>query len=97
MSPVSPCSTLPGVWEKVSQIEGPLPPSFAAPSIWYEAVAAPHKKPSGKFKPLPPLVFVVLGYRRPARLPCPAHLVSHANPGGVRHGPHGKRIVTPRS
>src|SRR3712207_3714105 len=47
MSPVSPWRTLPGVWEKVSQMEGPRPSSSTAPSIWYEAVAAPHKNPSG--------------------------------------------------
>src|SRR3712207_3082971 len=47
MSPVSPWRTLPGVWEKVSQIEGPRPSSSIASSIWYEAVAVPHKKLSG--------------------------------------------------
>src|SRR3712207_1048498 len=47
MSPVSPWRTLPGVWEKVSQIEGPRPSSSTAPSIWYEAVAVPHRNPSG--------------------------------------------------
>src|SRR3712207_9204181 len=47
MSPVSPWRTLPGVCEKVSQMEGPRPSSSTAPSIWYEAVAVPHKKPSG--------------------------------------------------
>src|SRR5918998_1417762 len=47
MSPVSPCRTLPGVWENVSQMEGPRPSSSTAPSIWYEAVAVPHKNPSG--------------------------------------------------
>src|SRR3712207_2016073 len=47
MSPVSPWRTSPGVWEKVSQMEGPRPSSFTAPSIWYEAVAVPHRNPSG--------------------------------------------------
>lgn len=34
MSPVSPPVTLPGVWEKVSRMEGVRPPSATAPSIW---------------------------------------------------------------
>ena len=38
---------LPGVWAKVSQIDGPLPSSFQAPSIWYDEVATPYRKPSG--------------------------------------------------
>ena len=38
----------PGVWAYVSQIDGPLPSSFHAPSIWYEAVATPQWNPSGK-------------------------------------------------
>ena len=29
-------------------MEGVRPSSAAAPSIWYDAVAAPHRKPSGK-------------------------------------------------
>ena len=33
-SPVSPPSVRPGVWEKVSQIETPRPPSVTPPSIW---------------------------------------------------------------
>ena len=32
----------------MSHMLGPLPSSFQAPSIWYEAVATPHWKPSGK-------------------------------------------------
>ncbi|GAA3335579.1 hypothetical protein GCM10020358_04410 [Amorphoplanes nipponensis] len=28
-------------------MDGPRPPSFTAPSIWYAAVAAPQTKPSG--------------------------------------------------
>ncbi len=32
----------------MSQIDGPRPSSRAAPSIWYEAVAAPKTKPGGK-------------------------------------------------
>lgn len=38
-SPLSPLAVLPGVWEKVSQMEGPRPSVFHAPSIWYDAVA----------------------------------------------------------
>ncbi len=37
-----------GVWANVSHTDGPLPSAFAAPSIWYADVAAPHQKPSGK-------------------------------------------------
>lgn len=37
--PVSPLSVLPGVCEKVSQMEGPRPSVSHAPSIWYAAVA----------------------------------------------------------
>src|SRR5262245_14528753 len=48
MSPVSPLWTLPGVRLKVSQIDAVRPPSAAAPSIWYAAVAAPQTKPAGK-------------------------------------------------
>ena len=40
--------TAPGVWEKVSQIDGVRPSSATAPSIWYDAVATPQTKPSGK-------------------------------------------------
>ncbi|GAA2138212.1 hypothetical protein GCM10009802_47640 [Streptomyces synnematoformans] len=29
-------------------MEGVRPSSWAAPSIWYAAVAVPHRKPSGK-------------------------------------------------
>src|SRR5215469_5236569 len=47
MSPVSPRLILPGVCEKRSQIDSPLPSSFQAPSIWYDAVAVPHQKPLG--------------------------------------------------
>src|ERR1700729_2439026 len=36
-----------GVWLNVSQIDGPLPSASGAPSIWYAAVAAPHRNPSG--------------------------------------------------
>src|SRR2546423_13729661 len=39
---------MPGVWLKVSQIEGPRPSSLTAPSIWYDAVATPQTKSSGK-------------------------------------------------
>ena len=35
----------------MSQIDGTRPSSCAAPSIWYEAVAAPQTKPSGKVTP----------------------------------------------
>src|SRR5262245_28039296 len=48
MSPVSPFLILPGVCAYVSQIDGPLPSSFHAPSIWYADVATPHKKSFGK-------------------------------------------------
>src|SRR5579872_4628488 len=48
MSPVSPFLILPGVCANRSQIDSPLPSSFHAPSIWYEAVAAPQKNPLGK-------------------------------------------------
>ena len=37
----------PGWWVKVSQMLGPLPSSVAAPSIWYDAVLAPNRKPGG--------------------------------------------------
>ncbi len=40
--------TAPGVWENVSQIDGVRPSSATAPSIWYDAVATPQTKPSGK-------------------------------------------------
>src|SRR6202042_1814593 len=46
-SPVSPWKVLPGVWLNVSQIDGPFPSASGAPSIWYAAVAAPHRNPSG--------------------------------------------------
>src|SRR5215218_3541266 len=39
---------LPGVWENVSQMLGPRPPSVTAPSIWYAAVAVPQTKSDGK-------------------------------------------------
>src|SRR4051794_10173749 len=32
-------------------MDGPRPSSCAAPSIWYDAVAAPHTKPSGNRSP----------------------------------------------
>src|SRR3954447_23664641 len=48
MSPLSPSTTRPGVCAKVSQIDGVRPSSATAPSIWYAAVAAPHRKPGGK-------------------------------------------------
>src|SRR5215212_6186199 len=41
----------PGVWLKVSQIDGPRPSSATAPSIWYAAVAVPKTKPGGKRRP----------------------------------------------
>lgn len=47
MSPVSPFLILPGVCANRSQIDSPLPSSFHAPSIWYEAVAVPQKNPLG--------------------------------------------------
>jgi hypothetical protein len=36
------------VWVKRSQIDGPRPSSFTAPSIWYDEVAVPHRNPFGK-------------------------------------------------
>src|SRR6266508_5444642 len=36
-----------GWWLNVSQIDAPRPPSLTAPSIWYAAVAAPHRNPAG--------------------------------------------------
>src|SRR5579863_5404130 len=35
---------VPGVCEKRSHTDSPLPSSFQAPSIWYAAVAVPQKK-----------------------------------------------------
>src|SRR3954454_14556197 len=46
-APVSPLRTLPGVAQKRSQTLSPRPSSFAAPSIWYDAVAAPQMKSRG--------------------------------------------------
>src|SRR5581483_7812510 len=43
----SPFRTLPGVAQKRSQTLSPLPSSFAAPSIWKEAVATPQTKSDG--------------------------------------------------
>ncbi|CAM5510021.1 hypothetical protein SCALM49S_06866 [Streptomyces californicus] len=53
MSPVSPLRTLPGVRLNVSQIDGVRPPSAAPPSIWYAAVAVPHRNPVGKRSTVP--------------------------------------------
>src|SRR5680860_694559 len=47
MSPVSPPATLPGVWLKTSQMDAPRPSARTAPSIWYAAVAAPHRNGAG--------------------------------------------------
>ncbi|CAM5736434.1 hypothetical protein SBADM41S_04415 [Streptomyces badius] len=44
---MSPPSTLPGVCENVSQMEGERPSSATAPSIWYAAVATPQVKSAG--------------------------------------------------
>jgi len=44
---VLPSQTLPGSSAYTSQIWGPLPSSFQAPSTWYEDVAAPQTKPGG--------------------------------------------------
>src|SRR4029453_3491388 len=62
MSPTSPCSILPGVCENVSQIDGPLPSASCAPSIWYAAVAVPHRKPSGNRCMAPSFVPVTYSY-----------------------------------
>src|SRR5262245_11597226 len=35
------------VWLKVSQIDTPRPSSVAAPSIWYDDVETPQRKPLG--------------------------------------------------
>src|SRR5690606_27799875 len=48
MSPVSPPAVRPGVWLKVSQMDGVRPSSRTAPSIWYAEVAAPQRKTEGK-------------------------------------------------
>ena len=45
---MSPSTTAPGTRQKVSQMEAVRPSSVAAPSIWYAAVAAPHRNPAGK-------------------------------------------------
>ena len=37
----------PGCAQNVSQMLGPLPSSVAAPSIWYDAVLVPNRKPGG--------------------------------------------------
>src|SRR3954451_10717845 len=37
----------PGGWAKVSQMDGPRPSSATAPSIWYDAVDTPKRKPGG--------------------------------------------------
>ena len=46
-SPVAPSATRPGSRQNVSQMDGPLPSSLLAPSIWNAEVAAPHTNPSG--------------------------------------------------
>jgi hypothetical protein len=46
-SPESPLRTLPGVAQNRSQTLSPRPSSCAAPSIWYDAVAAPQRKSGG--------------------------------------------------
>ena len=37
----------PGSAQKVSQTLTPLPSSWTAPSIWYDAVLVPNTKPAG--------------------------------------------------
>jgi hypothetical protein len=44
---VVPLNVLPGIRTNLSQFETPFPPSSQAPSTWYAAEAAPHKKPLG--------------------------------------------------
>lgn len=39
--------TVPGLAVKVSQMLGPLPSLLAPPSIWYDAVLVPNRKPGG--------------------------------------------------
>src|SRR6476469_4150047 len=51
MSPVSPFITMPGVWANRVQMLGPAPSAMGEPSIWWAAVAAPHRKPSGNAYP----------------------------------------------
>ena len=50
--PVSPLATRPGSVVKRSQMLSPRPSSFAAPSVWYAAVAAPQANRGGKTCPL---------------------------------------------
>ena len=45
---MSPFTTAPGTRANASQMESVRPSSWAAPSIWYAAVAAPNTKPGGK-------------------------------------------------
>src|SRR5258706_12210745 len=47
MAPLSPLRTFPGVAAKRSQTLSLRPSSFAAPSIWYDAVAAPQTNSAG--------------------------------------------------
>src|SRR5690606_32420271 len=42
-----PSRILPGVWVKVSQIDGERPSSSTAPSIWNADVATPHQNSFG--------------------------------------------------
>src|SRR5258707_4316454 len=47
MAPLSPLRTFPGVAAKRSHTLSLRPSSFAAPSIWYDAVAAPQTNSAG--------------------------------------------------
>src|SRR3954449_1024408 len=48
-APLEPSWIRPGCAQKVSQMLGPLPSSVAAPSIWYDAVLVPNRKPGGSW------------------------------------------------
>ncbi len=62
--------TLPGVWLNVSQMDGVRPSSWIAPSIWYEAVATPHRKSGGNVsRPASPATQVDLGAAHPFTAP----------------------------
>src|SRR5262245_10577301 len=50
MSPVSLFLMFPGLCVYVSQMDRPLPSSFHAPSIWYDDVPTPQKKPFGNWR-----------------------------------------------
>src|SRR6478736_6093169 len=63
MSPLVPSTTRPGSAVNVSQMLAPLPSSCAAPSIWYDAVLVPKRKPGGRprSRPSSPLLLLTAG------------------------------------